>query len=231
MTEVQACKAEYERKEEELAIEQEKAEKAKQDAEAVKEHQESKVMVRAIRMYLEEEKRLKKAYKTKENVLHGAFLGTILYSFLVTAFTAVRSETFVSDFKAFFTSIWSFVCLCIEKLLEAAKWASQLGGMISQPIVAAIVHWLIQIVVVVAVIGGTVFLLFIGGKKICYGYKENFADLISLADLLVSFAVVVFFADPLRDVLPINLFLLLFVFHMAYICVRQCIKGWRRARG
>lgn len=86
-----------------------------------------------------------------------------------------------------------------------------------------------QIVVGVAV--GVGFLLFIGGEKLYSGYKEHFADQISLAELLISFAVVVFFAEPIREALPVNLLLLLLICHGACMGIRQYIKGWRRARG
>ena len=47
----------------------------------------------------------------------------------------------------------------------------------------------------------------------------------------VSFAVVVFFAEPIREALPVNLLLLLLICHGACMGIRQYIKGWRRARG
>lgn len=231
MTEVQAYRAEYERKEKELAIEWEKAEKAKQDAEAAKTHQESKIMVKVAQMNLVEEKHLKKAYKAKEKALHGAFLGSLLYGILCTGFTAIHSKAFVSDFKAFFVAIWSFLCLCVEKLLEAAKWTSQLGDKIPQPIVAAIVHWLILIAVILLVGGGAVFLLFLAGNYAYVHYKDGYADTISLAVILISLAVAVFFAEPIRAVVPINLLLLLILVHVLYVGVRWYIKGCRRSRG
>lgn len=231
MTEVQACKAEYERKEKELAIEQENAEKAKQDAEAAKTHQESKVMVKAAKMYLEEEKRLKKAYKAKEKAMHSAFLGTILYAVLVTVFAAIRSETFVGDFKTFFIAIWSFLCLCAEKLLKMANMASQLGDMIHQPIVAAIVHWVILIAVVLLVGGGAVFLLFLAGNYAYVHYRKDYADIMSLEVVLISMAVAVFFAEPIKALVSVNLLLLLILVHILYVGVRWYIKGCRRSRG
>lgn len=133
--------------------------------------------------------------------------------------------------KAFFGVIWSFIRLCADKVFQVAKWAAQVGDMIPQPTVSAIVHWLIQIILVVGVAVGVGFLLFIGGEKLYSGYKEHFADQISLAELLISFAVVVFFAEPIREALPVNLLLLLLICHGACMGIRQYIKGWRRARG
>ena len=66
---------------------------------------------------------------------------------------------------------------------------------------------------------------------IAVGLDAHFADQISLAELLISFAVVVFFAEPIREALPVNLLLLLLICHGACMGIRQYIKGWRRARG
>ena len=178
-----------------------------------------------------ERSRLESQYKAKTAGYEGVMLGSLLYGTLCTLFAAARSETFISDFKAFFGVIWSFIRLCADKVFQVAKWAAQVGDMIPQPTVSAIVHWLIQIILVVGVAVGVGFLLFIGGEKLYSGYKEHFADQISLAELLISFAVVVFFAEPIREALPVNLLLLLLICHGACMGIRQYIKGWRRARG
>ena len=148
-----------------------------------------------------ERSRLESQYKAKTAGYEGVMLGSLLYGTLCTLFAAARSETFISDFKAFFGVIWSFIRLCADKVFQVAKWAAQVGDMIPQPTVSAIVHWLIQIILVVGVAVGVGFLLFIGGEKLYSGYKEHFADQISLAELLISFAVVVFTLYPIALVL------------------------------
>ena len=143
----------------------------------------------------------------------------------------MRSERFVSDFKAFFGTIWAFLLTALEKLLQLAKWASQIGDKIPQEIVAFIVHWLILIAVVVLVGGGAVLLLFFGADWVYQNYKSDYADTTSLAVALASLAVIVFFAEPIRAVLPINLLLLLIITHVLYVGVRWYIKGYRQSRG
>lgn len=204
---------------------------AEQDAKVAMARQQALIRANAEAMSKAERSRLESQYKAKTAGYEGVMLGSLLYGTLCTLFAAARSETFISDFKAFFGVIWSFIRLCADKVFQVAKWAAQVGDMIPQPTVSAIVHWLIQIILVVGVAVGVGFLLFIGGEKLYSGYKEHFADQISLAELLISFAVVVFFAEPIREALPVNLLLLLLICHGACMGIRQYIKGWRRARG
>jgi len=109
--------------------------------------------------------------------------------------------------------------------------ASQLGDMIHQPIVAAIVHWVILIAVVLLVGGGAVFLLFLAGNYAYVHYRKDYADIMSLEVVLISMAVAVFFAEPIKALVSVNLLLLLILVHILYVGVRWYIKGCRRSRG
>lgn len=230
-TVAQNCKAEYEQKFAEVERQKKQVEAMKESALIDTARQNALIQRKAEAISKEKMKTIEKQYKAKIAGYEGFMVGSLLYGTLCTLFTAVRSRAFISDFKTFFQAIWTLLQLCAEKLVYGAEWAAQAGNMIHQPTIAAIIRWLIQIVVVAAVAGGAGFLLFVIARKLYEGYKENFADQISLAELLISFAVVVFFAEPLRSFLPINLFLLLILTHVLYIGIRQYIKGWRRARG
>lgn len=230
-TVAQNYKAEYERKLAEVERQKKQAEAMKESALMDTARQNTLIQRKAEAMNKEKMKTIEKQYKAKIAGYEGVMMGSLLYGTLCTLFTAVRSRAFMSDFKTFFQAIWDFLQLCAEEVIYGAEWAAQLGDMIPQPTIAAIVHWLIQIVVMVAVAGGAGFLLFVITRKLYERYKENFADKISLAEILISFAVAVFFAEPLQSFLPINLFFLLILIHVLYIGIRQYIKGWRRARG
>lgn len=169
--------------------------------------------------------------KSEMLLYKGFLLGCLLYGVLCTVLTAARSEAFVSDFKAFFVAIWGFIRVAAEKLLELSKWASQLGDMIPQDVVAVIAHWLILVAVTVLLGGGVAVLLIIGISKAYGFYKEGYADQTSLAVALVSLAVAVFFAEPIRQLVPVNLILLLIITHVLYVGVRWYIKGYRSSRG
>ena len=174
-TVVQNCKAEYEQKVRELDRQKNRAERMEQDAKVAMARQQALIRANAEAMSKAERSRLESQYKAKTAGYEGVMLGSLLYGTLCTLFAAARSETFISDFKAFFGVIWSFIRLCADKVFQVAKWAAQVGDMIPQPTVSAIVHWLIQIILVVGVAVGVGFLLFIGGEKLYSGYKEHFA--------------------------------------------------------
>lgn len=61
--------------------------------------------------------------------------------------------------------------------------------------------------------------------------KELCADTMSLAVFLISLAVSVYFAEPIRAVIPINLLLLLILVHIVYVLIRWYVKGCMRSRG
>ena len=60
---------------------------------------------------------------------------------------------------------------------------------------------------------------------------EDYADTMSLAVFLISLAVSVYFAEPIRVVIPINLLLLLILVHIVYVLIRWYVKGCMRSRG
>lgn len=64
-----------------------------------------------------------------------------------------------------------------------------------------------------------------------YHEDEDYADTMSLAVFLISLAVSVYFAEPIRAVIPINLLLLLILVHIVYVLIRWYVKGCMRSRG
>lgn len=54
---------------------------------------------------------------------------------------------------------------------------------------------------------------------------------VMLAVFLISLAVSVYFAEPIRVVIPINLLLLLILVHIVYVLIRWYVKGCKRSRG
>lgn len=93
------------------------------------------------------------------------------------------------------------------------------------------VHWLLLVVVVDGIGAALVAVLLWVGKKVLDFYTEDYADIESLAAFLISLAIAVFFAEPIREYIPLNLLLLLLLVHAAYIGVRWYVKGWKEARG
>ena len=228
---VSSVKREYEAKGREL--DRRIGEAAKQSAE-LKEERASinqDVERRATAMYQSRKKELDSKFKAQSLSYDGFVLGLLLYGVLTTVFTAIRSEQFVSDFKFFFIAIWQFLGNAFQLLLKGGQWASQLGDKIPQPVVATIVHYLLLIVFVGGIGIGVVVLIFLGASKVFEFYTDDYADTLSLAVFLISLAVSVYFAEPIRAVIPINLLLLLILVHIVYVLIRWYVKGCKRSRG
>ena len=228
---VSSVKREYEAKGREL--DRRIGEAAKQSASLKSERQSisEDIEQRATAKYLDQKKELDRKFKAQTASYDSFLLGLLLYGVLTTVFTAVRSEAFVSDFKTFFMVIWQFIVNAFQLLLKGGQWASQLGDKIPQPVVATIVHYLLLIVFVGGIAIGVGFLIFLGASKVFEFYTEDYADTMSLAVFLISLAVSVYFAEPIRAVIPINLLLLLILVHIVYVLIRWYVKGCKRSRG
>lgn len=188
--------------------------------------------LKALQGEYEAKKRsLDSEYKTLTVVYEGFLLGCLLYGVLVTLFTAVRSEAFISDFKTFFITIWHFIVWLVESLVSLGEWASQLGDMIPQPIVAFIVHWLLWILACIGLGIVIVILVLTGFFKWLEWFKENQADLVALSVFLVSLALIIFFAEVFKAFLPVNLLLLLLLVQIVAMGIRAYIQACKRNRG
>lgn len=160
----------------------------------------------------------------------GVLLGCLLYGVMVTLFTAVRSEVFISDFKVFFVAIGRFLMLLVNSLISLGDWASQLGDMIPQPIVALLVHWLLWILACIGIAIGFVVLLIIGLFRWFKWFKKNQADLIALSVFLVSLALIIFFPAVFKAFLPVNLLWLLLWVQIVAMGIRAYIQSCKRNR-
>lgn len=182
-------------------------------------------------VYEAKQRSLDRKFKAKTASYDSCMLGLLLYGVLITVFTAVRSEAFVSDFKTFFKVVWGFLLTCFGWLENGANFMAQIGDKIPQEIVATIVHWLLWFIVLFGVGIGAVVLLLIGIAKLVKWYAEEYADNTSLGFALVSLALSIFFAEEIRAFLPINLLLLLILVHIVYVLIRWYVKGCKRSRG
>lgn len=72
-----------------------------QDAKVAMARQQALIRANAEAMSKAERSRLEGQYKAKTAGYEGVMLGSLLYGTLCTLFAAARSETFISDFKAF----------------------------------------------------------------------------------------------------------------------------------
>jgi hypothetical protein len=240
--EVSAVKSEYAQKTARLEEREQSVSRKEKENWTREQHISEEVKTKAEAMSKAQRARQDKEHSKRMGELEGSYkakvagnevflFGCLLYGILCTVFTAIRSETFVSDFKGFFSAIWVFLQGFVGAVLELAQKASQLGDKIPQPIVAVIVHWLLLILVVLLICGGVGFLLAAGVFKLYGYYSEELADNISLSVALVTLAVEVFFAEWLRSWLPVNLLLFFLIVHALYIAIRAYVRSCKKNRG
>lgn len=182
-TRVRNFKAQYEAKYQEVNEQKERLANRKKELDEKEADIEKSVSdeVRYIRNELE------KKYQFKHNSLYAFFVGTTLYSFLITIFQGFKSKYFINDLKYALGTFKSWIVFVYEFLLKQKPVDSNVG------------HWMFFIGIVIVTIG--VLSAVIGSlgwfaHKIYTEYTNNW---LSVAIALISLSGAVFFADELHN--------------------------------
>ena len=172
-----------------------------------------------------------KCRKCHKGLYDTALVGFVAYSLLVTSFVAVKSKMFVNDVGTFFVEAWKVIKRFVMWLVGGAKWAAQVVEGIQNEALADVLYWLIVVVIVAGVIGGIGFGVYVGVRKAREIYLECCWDRVSIMLATISLAIVVYFGEEIRAVVPVNLVVMMLITQGVYIGVRKYVKGWREARG
>lgn len=172
-----------------------------------------------------------KCRKCHKRLYDTVLVGFVAYSLLVTSFAAVKSKMFVNDVGTFFVEAWKVIKRFVMWLVGGAKWAAQVVEGIQNGALTDVLYWLIVVVIVVGVIGGIGFGVYVGVRKIRKIYLECCWDRVSVMVATISLAVAVYFGEEIRMVMPVNLVVMILIAHGVYIGVRKYVKGWKKARG
>lgn len=170
-------------------------------------------------------------YKAKTAQFEMTLFISFWYALMTTAFAAVRSEAFTSDFKAFWSAIWAGIQRTSELLFTAGKSAAQAGDKLPNETAALLAHWLLFLAVTVAITAGTGGLLFLAARRIWKLYQENCMDVISIIVSVISIALIVYFGTEIKALLRLNLIGILLLVQALYVAVRNYVRGCKRARG
>ena len=170
-------------------------------------------------------------YKTKVAGHNSLLLGFVLYSIMITVFQMLKSEIFVEDVNACIRTIWAGIRFVAGGVKEVADYVAKWSDIISNNTLATIVHWIAfgtVIAVILAVLG---FVVVIAVVKIKDAYKSYCWDKVTVIVTAVSLAIIVWFVDLIKAVMPVNAMIFLLSVQMLYVPLRWYIHGCRITRG
>ena len=153
------------------------------------------------------------------------------YSIATTLFTAILSPVFLNDCITFFGTIGKGMVSLFREFVTGADSFGQLSNGISNSIVSGIVYWLIAAIVMGILFIITGFLIIGIGYQVGKIYRKYCWDIISIMVAIMSTAIVIYFGEWIKSVIPINLIVLLLLVHVIYIGIRCYVKDWREERG
>lgn len=182
-------------------------------------------------LYESKQNRLDVTYKTKVAGHNLLLLSFVLYSIMITVFQMLKSEIFVEDVNAFIRTIWAGIRFVAGGVKEVADYVAKWSDIISNNTLATIVHWIAfgtVIAVILAVLG---FVVVIAVVKIKDAYKSYCWDKVTVIVTTVSLAMVVWFVDLIKAVMPVNTMIFLLSVQMLYVPLRWYIHGCRLTRG
>ena len=174
---------------------------------------------------------LEKKYKKMTAGYESIVFLMIWYSTSTTLFAAILSPAFLNDCITFFGTIGKGSISLLQEFITGADSFGQLSNGISNSIVSGIVYWLIAAIVmgILFIITGLPIVWI--GYQVGKIYRKYCWDILSIMMAIMSTAIVIYFGEWIKSVIPINLIALLFLVHVVYIGIRCYVKDWREERG
>ena len=174
---------------------------------------------------------LEKKYKQMTTGYESLMFLLAWYSIATTLFTAILSPVFLNDCITFFGTIGKGIINLFREFVTGADSFGQLSSGISNSIISGIVYWLIVSIVMGILFIITGFLIIGIGYQVGKIYRKYCWDIISIMVAIMSTAIVIYFGEWIKSVIPINLIVLLLLVYVVYIGIRCYVKDWREERG
>ena len=174
---------------------------------------------------------LEKKYKNMTTGYESIMFLLAWYSTATTLFAAILSPAFFNDSITFFGTIGKGIVSLLQEFVTGADFFGQLSNGISNSIISEIVYWLIVAIVMGILFIITGFLIIGIGYQVGKIYRKYCWDIRSIVVALMSIAIVIYFGEWIKSVLPINLIALLLLVHVVYIGIRCYLKDRLEERG
>ena len=170
---------------------------------------------------------LEKKYKNMTATYESALFLLAWYSTATTLFNAIFSPVFFNDFIIFFGTIGKGIVNLFQEFVTGADSFGQLSNGISNSIFSGIVYWLIVVILMGTLFIITGLIIVWIGYQVGKIYRKYCWDIISIMMAIMSTAIVIYFGEWIKAVIPLNLIALLFLVHVVYIGIRCYVKDWR----
>ena len=174
---------------------------------------------------------LEKKYKQMTTGYESLMFLLAWYSIATTLFTAILSPVFLNDCITFFGVLGKGMGSLFREFVIGADSFGQLSNGISNSIVSGIVYWLIAAIVMGILFIITGFLIIGIGYQVGKIYRKYCWDILSIIVAITSAAIVIYFGEWIKSVIPVNLITLLLLVHVIYIGIRCYVKDWQEERG
>ena len=149
------------------------------------------------------------------------------YSITITLFTAILSPVFLNDCITFFGVLGKGMGRLFREFVIGADSFGQLSGGIPNRILSGLMYWLIAVIVMGILFIMTGLPIVWIGYQVGKIYRKYCWDIISIMMAIMSTAIVIYFGEWIKAVIPLNLIALLFLVHVVYIGIRCYVKDWR----
>ena len=174
---------------------------------------------------------LEKKYKNMTTGYESIMFLLAWYSTSITLFAAILSPAFLNDSITFFGTIGKGIVSLLQEFVTGADSFGQLSSGIPNRILSGLMYWLIVAIVMGILFIITGFLIIGIGYQVGKIYRKYCWDIISIMMAIMSTAIVIYFDEWIKSVIPINLIVLLLLVHVVYIGIRCYVKDWREERG
>lgn len=174
---------------------------------------------------------LEKKYKNMTTGYESILFLLTWYSIATTLYAAILSPAFLNDCITFFVTIGKGIVSLLQEFVTGADSFGQLSNGISNSIISEILYWLIAAIIMGILFLITGFLIIGIGYQVGKIYRKYCWDIISIMVAIMSTAIVIYFGEWIKSVLPINLIALLLLVHVVYIGIRCYVKDWLEERG
>lgn len=176
------------------------------------------------KQFKEKENHLKNQYECMKTGYKSIFLGVLVYGIVITIFEVMKSEKFRSEVVEFFVTAGQCIINTVLVLWRIGSYVAEIGDRIPQPIIAVIVYWVMQIVVTGSMVTVISLLILKAGNRLKKYIWQKMMDEVSATVLLGAMASFIFFAEPIRAFVPINLMVCYLLIILAYFVIRSLIE-------